>query len=116
MPGINILDRVQECGNVIYNTTGRLRSPDYDGDGMYDDNLACRWTIVVEPRKIVQLVIIEFQLEQDPWCRFDHLKVSVVLLYCCTYNCLVYFRLNQLPNTIHWKSLISVLGMSGYVV
>ena len=29
---------------------------------------------------------------------------------------LTHCRLNRFPNTINWKSLISVLGMSGYEI
>ena len=34
-------------------------------------------------------------------------KASKYLTHC---------RLNELPHTIYWKFLISILGMSGYVI
>ena len=32
------------------------------------------------------------------------------------YISLSHCRLDELPNTIYWKILISILGMSGYVI
>ena len=74
-----ISDRSYGCGSVILNASidnGLIKSPDFDGDGLYENNLECSWTIIADIDKIVQLFIIEFQLEKDYWCRFDNLKVG----------------------------------------
>ena len=36
--------------------------------------------------------------------------------HCSSYGLLTHCRLNELPHTIYWKILISILGMSGYVI
>ena len=61
---------------MLNNETGWFKSPDVDGDGYYDYNVDCRWTIVVQSGKIVQFFIMEFDLERESTCRYDHLCVS----------------------------------------
>ena len=47
-----------------------------------------------------------------------------VISYSCYDSCgkpksktaLTHYRLNELPQIIYWKSLILILGMSGYVI
>ena len=34
----------------------------------------------------------------------------------CRSSSLTHYRLNELTHTIYWKILISILGMSGYVI
>ena len=73
-----ISERYYDCGSIILNASidnGLIKSPDFDGDGLYENNLECSWTIKADIDKIVQLFILEFQLEKDYWCRFDNLKV-----------------------------------------
>ena len=41
-------------------------------------------------------------------------KLSILLAF--TAVLLTHCRLNELPHTIYWKILISILGMSGYVI
>ena len=53
-----------------------INNHDFDGDGLYDNNLECTWTIITDQNNIVQLFIFEFDLEEDDWCRFDKLKVQ----------------------------------------
>ena len=74
-----ISERYYSCDSVILDASidnGLIKSPDFDGDGLYENNLECSWTIKADIDKIVQLFILEFQLEKDYWCRFDNLKVG----------------------------------------
>ena len=75
-----VSDKHYECGDIIFNTStskGMINNVDYDGDGLYENNLECTWTIITEQNNIVQLFIFEFDLEEDDWCRFDKLKVQL---------------------------------------
>ena len=69
------LETSRECGGVIVNNTGLVMSPDFDGNGMYDNSLACHWTIVVELKKFLLLFILELSVEDDSLCKYDTLKV-----------------------------------------
>ena len=69
------LENHRECGGIIVNNTGLIMSPDYNGDGMYDDYLACHWTIVVESKTFLHLFILELSVEDDSSCKYDNLKV-----------------------------------------
>ena len=74
-----ISERDYQCVSLILNASienGLIKSPDFDGDDVYENNLGCSWTIIADIDYIVQLFIKEFQLEKDFWCRFDNLKVK----------------------------------------
>ena len=74
-----ISERDYQCVSLILNASidnGLIKSPDFDGDDVYENNLGCSWTIIADIDYIVQLFIQEFQLEKDFWCRFDNLKVK----------------------------------------
>ena len=53
-------------------TQARLSSPDSDGDGLYDNNVNCSWSIVAPEGMSVELQIDVKYIE----CEFDHLKVN----------------------------------------
>ena len=77
-----ISERHYQCASLVLNAsidTGFIKSPDFDGDGVYENNLGCSWTIIADTTYIVQLFVLEFQLEKDYWCRFDNLKVKLVI-------------------------------------
>lgn len=65
----------QGCGGVLNTTTGELRSLDADGNGQYENNLDCHWTIVGETNKVIKLNIWGMAIENNPTCMFDYLRV-----------------------------------------
>ncbi|XP_077953719.1 ovochymase-2-like isoform X3 [Gasterosteus aculeatus] len=67
------------CGVRDGRVTGReglLRNPALPGD-RYDNNQLCVWSISVPPGNSVLLEFDHFDLESDPFCRYDRLTVSV---------------------------------------
>ena len=66
------------CGSLLQDTSGSFSSPDDDGDGLYDSNQLCRWTIVAEEHKMIQLQVIELDIEEQgdqESCYNDYLAV-----------------------------------------
>ena len=55
-----------------------------ENTGQYDHNLDCRWTITPEDETEIHLLIVDIDIDPDTACRFDFLKVQVLVL-------LVYF-------------------------
>ena len=52
-----------------------LRSPDNDGDGLYENSLSCYWTIIADEDHVVEFSIYELDLQPD--CMdFIFLRVS----------------------------------------
>ena len=104
---IKISEGSPRCDTVILGNTekkGWLRKPDFDGDGMYDHNLNCSWTIVADSDKIVQLSIFDFEAEEDEECRFDTLKVLISfgfnsIQYCHNIN--KYCESMSRENSVH---------------
>ncbi|KAJ8306830.1 hypothetical protein KUTeg_014914, partial [Tegillarca granosa] len=64
----------QGCGGVLNGTSGRFSSVDGDGDGLYENNLNCKWIIFVGDNKLVRLTIEDMEIEEAA-CRFDYIKV-----------------------------------------
>ena len=67
----------KKCGSVLNGASGKIISPDMDGDGYYEANLECDWTIIVEPGYVILLIIDAFNVESGPNCSYDFLKVSI---------------------------------------
>ena len=66
----------QGCGGYLLTPTGSFGSVDGDGDGLYENNLDCRWNIFGGDNKVIQLTIQPgMDLEQEASCRYDFLKV-----------------------------------------
>ena len=55
----------QACGGQIRDFPGALRSPDYDGDGLYESNLHCDWTIIADEDHVVDFFLYELDLGPD---------------------------------------------------
>jgi cubilin len=55
----------QGCGGLFNLTDGSktITSLDVDGDGSYEPELNCQWTVVAPPGKVVKLRFTRFQLE-----------------------------------------------------
>ena len=64
------------CGRLLRDIEGSIESPDNDGDGQYDSNQYCRWTILADENKMVQLEIFEMDIEEEDDCFNDYLAVS----------------------------------------
>ena len=67
---------MQECGSTLTNTSGTIYSIDRDGDGHYEPNIDCWWTIKAEKGHLIRIYIPEFDVEIDLNCFFDSLEVS----------------------------------------
>lgn len=64
------------CGSLLRDTSGSFSSPDQDGDGQYESNQRCRWTIVAEEHNMIQLQVHELDIEEQESCYYDYLAVS----------------------------------------
>ena len=65
----------EACGGQIRDFPGVLRSPDNDGDGLYENSLSCYWTIIADEDHVVEFSIYELDLQPD--CMdFIFLRVS----------------------------------------
>ena len=71
---------MNDCGRILRQSEGEIFTPDTDGDGYYDNDVTCDWTIVTDPNKIVWLFIQKFELEKDQRCRFDNFKVRLSII------------------------------------
>ncbi|XP_062419046.1 ovochymase-2 [Pungitius pungitius] len=60
----------------VTGSEGSLRNPALPGDH-YNNNQLCVWSISVPPGNSVLLEFDHFDLESDPFCRYDRLMVSV---------------------------------------
>lgn len=71
------------CGGILNQTSGVLRSFDFNGDGSYENNVDCRWTIFVSPNKQVWLNFTDFDVENGgPNCLYDYVAVSRSFFLC----------------------------------
>ena len=55
----------EACGGQIRDFPGVLRSPDNDGDGLYESNLHCDWTIIADEDHVVDFFLYELDLGPD---------------------------------------------------
>ena len=80
---------VSVCGEVLNDSSGTLRSPDSDNDGLYDHNVDCQWIIVVHQDTRVELKILSMDIEQDETCGYDFLRVNIKQLFvkCLQQGC-----------------------------
>ena len=76
-----------QCG-VVYRwpRVHQFKSVDRDGDGMYDNNLNCTWTIVGKEYDIIKLNISSMDIQYGENCEYDFLKVRRVLLTQSDFN------------------------------
>ncbi|RUS68497.1 hypothetical protein EGW08_023741, partial [Elysia chlorotica] len=59
----------QVCGGAWSGDSGTITSPDYPHN--YRNDARCAWSITVEPRKVIQLTFLEFEVERGPLCGND---------------------------------------------
>ncbi|EFN66210.1 Cubilin [Camponotus floridanus] len=62
------------CGGTMTTVTGDIMSPNYPES--YSANADCYWKIAVAAGSLVQLVIIDFDLEDHSKCRYDFIEIS----------------------------------------
>ena len=62
---------------VVYRNSGGLgfSSVDSDGDGLYEHNANCSWTIITRPHNIIHLYITYIAIQLDEQCTRDFIKV-----------------------------------------
>ena len=61
---------------------GLLSSFDTDGDGEYDNNVDCRWTIVAASNHEILVRILQMDIEYTIDCEYDYLKVGLLPFFC----------------------------------
>ena len=64
---------------MLNQTSGWIASPDLDGDGLYDFNLNCSWTIEVDETNVIAFRILYMDISPSEDCHLDYLLVSIVL-------------------------------------
>ncbi|RWS22052.1 Cubilin-like protein, partial [Leptotrombidium deliense] len=72
------LGEKQGCGGVIENETGVIISPDSNGDGLYEFDLDCIWTILAPEYAVIQLNFQSMDIEASESslnCSFDYLEI-----------------------------------------
>ncbi|PVD35988.1 hypothetical protein C0Q70_02958 [Pomacea canaliculata] len=109
------------CGGFLNQTSGQIRSVDINGDGNYEDNLDCRWTIMVEPNKLARLTFSSFHLEPGEECSYD--SVAVYDGFSTTDSLLGQFCGSSIPSALRAFSNVMLvvfttdgsIGFSGFV-
>lgn len=66
------------CGGILTDPIGRLKSPDLDGDGLYESNLNCVWLVLANEGKNISFTVTAMDIEQgySSRCPYDFLEVS----------------------------------------
>ena len=69
---------------VVYRNSGGLgfSSVDSDGDGLYEHNANCSWTIITRPHNIIHLFITYIAIQLDEECKRDFIKVGRKFFVC----------------------------------
>ncbi|XP_068168161.1 ovochymase-2 [Antennarius striatus] len=103
----------------ITNSEGVIRNPAFPGD-RYDNNQLCVWRISVPPGFTVLLEFDGFDLEEDSYCRYDQLSVSVgtlkpVGVFCGSVPPGPVFLSNTQNTSLLFSSDINQAG-SGFVI
>ena len=74
-------DFTVECGGVFRDQSGFIRSVDADGDGLYEPNQKCIWTIIAGEYQTILFDIIDIDIPNSLLfgsCTKDNIKVSSV--------------------------------------
>ena len=58
-------------------TAGWIAPPDNDGDGCYDFNLDCLYTVLGRKNEIIEFQVLYVDVEASTGCEFDYLSVSI---------------------------------------
>ena len=68
-----------KCGGVLRGKHGTLHSVDADGDGLYDRNQYCTWSIIAEEFQTIILEVTDIDIPDNGYfgeCYNDGLQVS----------------------------------------
>ncbi|XP_041372182.1 cubilin-like [Gigantopelta aegis] len=63
------------CGGILNRTSGAFSSVDGNNDWLYENNLDCKWTILVGDNKLATLNITAMDIERHSRCAWDYLAV-----------------------------------------
>lgn len=64
------------CGGILKNPSATITSPvETEGTGVYKSNVKCKWVLAAPPGSVIQMNFLTFNLEEDPTCRYDFLKI-----------------------------------------
>ena len=63
---------------MLESASGSVTPPDLDGDGSYDINVDCLWTVQAPEDYVIRYVIQFFEIEYHAGCGSDILMVSNV--------------------------------------
>ncbi|XP_072290524.1 ovochymase-2 [Eucyclogobius newberryi] len=110
------------CGvqdGSVTNTEGVIRNPTSQRR-YYDNNELCVWSINAPPGHSILLEIEHLDLENDSYCFYDHLTLSVgprkpVGIFCGRVHPSQLYLNNSHHATVHFSSDLSVVG-SGFVM
>ena len=58
---------------------GWISPPDGDGDGCYDYNLECLYTVLGRKNEVIEFQVLYVDVEASSGCQFDYLRVSIKL-------------------------------------
>ncbi|CAB1340813.1 unnamed protein product [Coregonus sp. 'balchen'] len=74
---IETLGPAQGCGGYLSTPIGMFGSPDSNGDGNYEYNMDCLWTIAMPINKVINLTFSSFELEgtSTSTCQYDYVKI-----------------------------------------
>ena len=71
-------DVYRQCGEVFQSSTGSVTAPDFDGDGLYDTNVDCLWTVQAPENYVIRYEIQFYEIEETSLhCVSDALMVIV---------------------------------------
>ena len=60
------------------NITGSFSSIDWDGDGYYDNENDCLWTLTALEDMHIEVKILSMDIENEYACTFDFLEVCLI--------------------------------------
>ena len=80
IPVISFSDNLEICWEKMQGPSGRLVSPDSNGDGFYDANANCVWRIEVTEDYVIRYTFETFAVEFSDHCQNDTLMVGTLLL------------------------------------
>ncbi|XP_039202743.1 adhesion G-protein coupled receptor G6 isoform X2 [Crotalus tigris] len=63
-----------ECRMVLSNPTGIFTSPCFPNN--YPNNQACKWTIRAPSGYIIQIIFVDFDIEEASGCTYDHVTLD----------------------------------------
>ena len=80
----------KSCDELLEQPRGLIWSPDEDGDGYYDFNLDCVWTVEVAENHVILFQVLYVDIQYAADCTFvDYLMVRIIEY---TYRVLIKFE------------------------